>query len=93
MPVVGTVVKSAAGHDKNKFYVIVETDGDSVYIADGKARPLEKPKRKNGKHVRKTNMVLDLNAVATNKKLREALRDIGAAAAHEGGNKLCQRQT
>lgn len=83
----GCVVKSMAGHDKNKFYVIVKLEGDCVYIADGRARKLGKPKRKNVKHVRKTNMMLDLNIVTTDKKLRQALGAIGAGAAgQEGGD-------
>ena len=85
----GNVVRSVAGHDKNKFYVIVEVKEDCVYIANGKGRKLEKPKCKNIKHVRKTNMVLDLNSVATNKKLRQALAPFEkgpGAAEHEGGN-------
>lgn len=70
----GKVVKSMAGHDKDRFFCIVGMNQDSVELADGKIRPLEKPKTKNTKHVQDTSTVLDLNVVDTNKKLRAALR-------------------
>lgn len=71
----GQIVKSVAGHDKNKFYVIVSAQENSVAIADGKARRLDKPKRKNILHVRPTNTVLDLSVLTTDKKLRKAIAD------------------
>ena len=42
---------SRAGHDKDSIYVIVKEEADLVYLADGKLKPLEKPKRKNRKHI------------------------------------------
>jgi len=42
---------SRAGHDKDIIYVIVKEEADLVYLADGKLKPLEKPKRKNRKHI------------------------------------------
>lgn len=71
----GQIVRSIAGHDKNKFYVIVTAAQNSVTIADGKARKLDKPKRKNVLHVRPTNTVLDLSVLTTDKKLRKAIAD------------------
>lgn len=44
---------SLAGHDKGSVYVIVdETDG-SICLADGRTKTLQKPKKKNPKHVRR----------------------------------------
>ena len=43
-------------------------------VCDGKARPLERPKKKNVKHLSFTNTVLDENSYQTNKSLRRALR-------------------
>ncbi len=42
---------SRAGHDKDSIYVIIKEEADMVYLADGKLKPLEKPKRKNRKHI------------------------------------------
>lgn len=52
---VGDVVYSRAGHDKGGPYVVVATDGEFVYIADGDARRVENPKKKNVKHINRTN--------------------------------------
>ena len=32
----GSIVKSMAGHDSDRFYVVVKLEGDFAYIADGK---------------------------------------------------------
>ncbi len=86
MPIeTGSVVKSVAGHDSERLYVVTSVQGGYVTLADGRLRPLEKPKRKSIKHIRKTNRVLDLSGIQTNKKLREALR---ACRSNEGGIQL-----
>ena len=47
------VVVSLAGRDKGQLFFALDTDDLFVYIADGKGRRLEQPKRKKRKHVRK----------------------------------------
>ena len=47
------VVVSLAGRDKGQLFFVLDTDDLFVYIADGKGRRLEQPKRKERKHVRK----------------------------------------
>lgn len=47
----GMMVRSLAGHDKGKVYLILRNDETYVYLADGKSRTLEHPKRKKYKHV------------------------------------------
>ena len=71
---VGSVVKSCAGRDKNSFFVAVGISGGFVEIADGKERRLEKPKRKNIKHISPTNTVISMEAL-TNKKLKKVLNE------------------
>jgi len=70
----GTVVRSAAGHDKNRFYAVVKSEAGYVWIADGKERKLEKPKRKNPRHVNPTTTVLELDSITSNKALRAMLK-------------------
>jgi ribosomal protein L14E/L6E/L27E len=70
--IIGTIVKSTSGHDKDSFYVIVGYDGGKPLIADGRRRKLEKPKAKNSKHIEKTNTAADM-ADLTDKKLRALL--------------------
>ena len=47
------VVVSLAGRDKGQLFFVLDTDDLFVYIADGKGRRLEQPKRKKRQHVRK----------------------------------------
>lgn len=47
----GMFARSLAGHDKGKLYIILSTDGEYVYLADGKTRLLHKPKKKNRRHI------------------------------------------
>ena len=70
---VGQIVCSKSGRDKGYFLVVVgEADG-FVLVCDGKERPLERPKRKNIKHLSFTNQVLEQDSFKTNKSLRKAL--------------------
>lgn len=69
----GMIVKSIAGHDKNRFYVVVKIKDNRAYIADGKKRVLESPKAKNFIHLKVTKTIVDLKEVETNKKLRKFL--------------------
>ena len=45
------LAKSLAGHDKDHVYAVVNEDERDVYLADGKSRTLDRPKRKNRRHV------------------------------------------
>ena len=47
------MIVSLAGRDKDQLFFVVDTDETYVYIADGKGRRLESPKRKKRRHVRK----------------------------------------
>lgn len=73
---VGQIVQSLAGHDKGDLLMITEIDENSVFVSDGKARPLENPKRKNLRHVEATSFFLDVSLIATNRKLRTTIREI-----------------
>ena len=44
---------SLAGHDKDSVYAVVAEEGSMVLLADGRTRTLEKPKKKNQKHIRR----------------------------------------
>ena len=47
----GQIVRSIAGRDKGKFYLIVAWEDDIVWVADGRQKTLSKPKRKNLSHL------------------------------------------
>ena len=70
---IGQIVCSKSGRDKGYFLVVISEDEKFLYVADGKERPLEQPKRKNPKHLMLTNTVLEENSFKTNKSLRKTL--------------------
>lgn len=47
----GMLAWSRAGHDKDTLYVIVKTEGEYVYLSDGRLKPVENPKKKKNKHI------------------------------------------
>lgn len=54
---VGQMAISDAGHDRGKLYVILKVENESVWLADGILKTMEKPKRKNICHVRRMNYI------------------------------------
>ena len=42
---IGMFARSKAGHDKGKLYIILRTEGEYVYLTDGKLRPMANPKK------------------------------------------------
>ena len=45
------IVRSAAGRDKGKLFVVLAVEGEYLMLADGKSRKVETPKRKKRRHV------------------------------------------
>jgi ribosomal protein L14E/L6E/L27E len=86
----GMIVKSVYGHDSNRFYVVVRLEGKFAFIVDGKTRKLEKPKRKNVKHLNKTNELVNVLEMDSNNKIRRALWSYNnePAVTARGGNLL-----
>lgn len=59
----GQLVYSTAGRDKGRAFFVVALPKDTfVYVADGDLRKIERPKKKNIKHVRATKMIAPLVA-------------------------------
>lgn len=80
----GQVVLSKAGKDSGSFYVVLREEGDFAYIADGRLRKAEKPKRKRKKHLAPTKTVLAPRDYETDSQLRAALSKFNKT--DEGGN-------
>ena len=55
---IGQVVKSKAGRDKGRIFIVIEVDGEYAYLVDGDFRRLDKPKKKKVKHLIVYNTVL-----------------------------------
>lgn len=70
----GQVVYSAAGHDGGSLYVVVAVEESGFCrIADGRRRRLASPKKKNQKHLRPTQMRVELEEIGSDRALRGAL--------------------
>ncbi len=70
----GTVVISRAGRDKGYPLAVTGFDGRYVLVADGKERPLARPKKKNPLHLAATNKKVPVDGVS-DKALRQSLRE------------------
>jgi len=71
----GQVVKSKAGRDKSRVFVIVDIIDDSfVLVVDGDLRKLSSPKKKKVKHLVIYNTVLEefANMLKSNEKINDA---------------------
>ncbi len=85
---VSDVVKSLAGHDKGRYFVVIATLNDKfVLIADGVGRKAEEPKQKNVKHLRKVGCIdlgsepaVDNDGIAS--KIAKLLQDIQIGGAN-----------
>ena len=73
----GSIVRSTAGRDKGRLLAVVALQDDAVLVCDGKDRPLERPKRKNPRHIEDTGITLAQTA-ESNRAMRKAL----SAVAH-----------
>ena len=89
---VGDVVKSVNGRDTGNEFFVVNIDGQYAWIADGKGRRLEKPKKKKLKHLQfiakgecRTAEKLRSGEKATNNELRRSLRKHDGADREEQG--------
>ena len=82
---IGRVVRSRAGHDSNDIFAVVGIDENFVFISDGKERKVEKPKRKNPKHIEVTSYMLSPEEMAANGRLKKALGRIKAEADKSSG--------
>ncbi|NLM52691.1 MAG: hypothetical protein GX197_07745 [Firmicutes bacterium] len=53
LPKVGTLVHSIAGRDAGGYYLVVGFgEKNTVFVANGRNRPLKSPKKKNLRHLR-----------------------------------------
>jgi len=74
------IVRSDAGRDKGKLFVVLAVEGEYLLLADGKARRVEAPKRKKRRHVlfvaaeeTRVSEKIKSNEKVTNSELRRTL--------------------
>ena len=69
----GELVVCTAGREKDRLMCVVASDEKYVYVCDGKERLLNNPKRKNPKHIIKTDKQISEDLLLTDRALRKAL--------------------
>jgi ribosomal protein L14E/L6E/L27E len=72
----GYLAYSLAGHDKGDVFLIISEEQDYVYVADGRLRMVEKPKKKNKKHIqiiKYINPKTDMESV-TNEEIKHLIK-------------------
>ncbi|MDR2647368.1 MAG: KOW domain-containing RNA-binding protein [Oscillospiraceae bacterium] len=90
----GMVVRSVAGRDKGYLLCVIGETRDCVLVCDGKERKLQKPKRKNKKHIQSVAFTLPEGTLRGNKRLRKTLNRLAQNPTHllERGSE-CPRTT
>jgi large subunit ribosomal protein L14e len=82
VPEIGRIVEVIRGRDKGLYAVVIGHEGDRfVYIADGDKRKVDRPKKKNALHVKRTGEIaqeiveaLAKDGKVTNARLRYVIR-------------------
>ena len=85
----GRIVRAKAGRDCDKpgaLYAVTGEENGMLLLCDGKRRPLERPKRKNPRHIEWTDDRLPEEGMRTNRALRRELRLIETAVGGEAEN-------
>ena len=71
------VVKSCAGRDKNGLYIVVgKLDYPYVWIADGRKYKLDKPKKKNCRHLQIVGTSESIGSVGPMRISNEWIRSV-----------------
>ncbi len=72
----GMIVRSRAGHDNEKYYVVVDRDEKFVYLSDGRLKTVRNLKRKKRKHIQPVHYIdetVKRETVLTDGLIRTAL--------------------
>ena len=89
---IADVVVSTAGRDIDKWFYVIKTDENFLYLCNGKDRTLEKPKRKKRKHaerVLRSETRVAAKLIAGDKVLNSELRrDLAYLSQHLQSNNL-----
>lgn len=73
----GRIVVSTAGRDKDRYFVVLSVENEYCYLADGKVRKVDMPKKKKIKHLRVTEFFLNEIAeqTVTNSMIKRLIRN------------------
>ncbi|MCR4712169.1 MAG: KOW domain-containing RNA-binding protein [Clostridia bacterium] len=84
----GQLVRSKAGRDSGRYYLVLRAETDFLLVADGRRRPVENPKRKNIRHLQPVHRVAADSWVRegkqpSNEQVRAAIKAMLNAEAKE----------
>ena len=89
---ISDVVTPTAGRDAGKWFYVIKTDENFLYLCNGKDRTLDKPKRKKRKHAEKvlrSETRVAAKLIAGDKVLNSELRrDLAYLSQHLQSNNL-----
>ncbi|MGB4682778.1 MAG: RNA-binding protein [Firmicutes bacterium] len=69
----GQLVRSKAGRDKGKHYLVIKVNSPrEVLLADGRSRPLSRPKKKNVIHLQRYSRWVDIEELIRRQKLTDS---------------------
>lgn len=78
----GQLVQSIAGRDSGKYFLIIGKSNGMINVADGKMRKVQRPKKKNVKHLKRYDLVaedlaekLRSNKGVTNSEVEKAIKN------------------
>ena len=77
----GMLVRSLAGHDKDRLYLVLRVDGPFAYVADGRHHLMASPKKKRLRHIDPLGPETELSALECDAHIRKAIKRLKA----EGG--------
>ena len=69
----GKIVRSTAGNDTGRYYVILQAQGKRCLLSDGRHVKMAKPTAKNIKHLADSGKAVELKECNTDRKIRHAL--------------------
>ena len=77
----GMLAISKAGHDKDSWYVVLKIEDKYAYLANGKTKQMENPKKKKLMHIQPVNVIPELlqeklenGGQWTNEEIKRALK-------------------
>ncbi len=92
---VGHIVCSLAGRDKERLFYVIQTEDNFVYLADGSVRRIESCKKKKRKHIKVVSDLADSVSIklqsgekVLNSEMRKSLSSFMKAQQAQGGNLL-----
>jgi len=86
------IVVSLNGRDEGRYFLVINTEDGYSFLANGKGRRFEKPKRKKNKHLKPEGEIIGPVAEklingekVTNNEIRRTLAQYTSARGEKGG--------